>query len=73
MLEDLLPLPTTARLEEHIAEVCYQYPQVGGINIDVQTCQDLDLDEMYRYAKHQSEIRRQLVEAMKRQARKKVR
>jgi len=65
----MLPLPTSEMLEQQIAEVCYQYPQVGGVNIDVRTCQDLGLDELYRYAKHQARIRRELVDAMKRKAR----
>ena len=65
-MEELLPLPTDKGLRKSIAEVCYQYPQVGGMAIDVGTCMDLDLDELIEYSHHQAEIRRQLVEAMKR-------
>jgi len=65
-MEDLLPLPTEKALRKSIAEVCYQYPQVGGVNIDVGTCMDLDLDELIEYAQHQNQIRRELVQAMRR-------
>lgn len=68
-MEELLPLPTSDELSKMIAETCYHYPHLGGLQINIDSALAMDLDELTRYAKHQADIRREIIQAYRRRKR----
>ncbi len=65
-MEAILPLPSEKNLREAVLNLCTYLPNLGGLNISVETCWNLDFDEFCRYCEWQAETRRQIASAMAR-------
>lgn len=63
-------MPTLDELRTMIADTCYTLPNVGGLNVSIEDAMALDLDDLFAFAEHQSRIRREVVAAHRRAARR---